>query len=264
MDDSNDFNPWLYTAMLTGRGGELGDARAFAVELVDWLVSGDPDDLNPQKINNQTVRVRDWMDRHPDGLMYCFELDAIHQDLGWLLSEWDADVETRYNDRPDLMRDAIVYHVHNYHYRVHAYREKVAQLLNGCLSLGLSDREVNAERVLAAMGSNREYRPIHDLLSGLVNDQKVKAIVERRNLISHRALLVYKSGKAKWHIVTAGRRAQEYFEIGGLGGEAQLFVNLEEFHRQESQKLREVTSFLNGFRYDLTKSLTQLALQSNA
>lgn len=236
----------------------------FAVEAVAWLVSGDSDDLNPQRINSQKVRVRDWMDRHPDGVSYCFELDAIHQDLDWLLSEWNTDVETRYNDQPDLMRTAIVYHLHNYHFRVHAYREKVAQLLNVCLSLGLSDREVNAERVLAAMSGNREYRAIHDVLSSLVNDQKVKAIVERRNLIAHRALLMYKSGKSKWQIVTAGQRAREYFEVGGLGGEAQFFVNLDEFHRQESQKLRELISFLNGLRYELTKSLTRLALHSNA
>lgn len=264
MDDSNDLNPWLYTAMLTGRGGELGDARARTVELVAWLVSSDPDDLSSERINSQNARVREWMDRHPDGVRYCFELDAIHQDLDWLLSEWDTDVRTRYRDQPDLMRNAIVYHLHNYHYRVYAYREKVAQLLNACLSLGLGEREVNAERVLAAMGSSLEYRAIRDMFSGLINDEKVKVIVERRNLIAHRALLVYESGKATWKIVTAGRRAQEYFEIGGLGGEAELFGNLEEFHRQDSQKLREATSFLNEFRYGLTKSLSQLALQSNA
>jgi hypothetical protein len=28
MDDSNDLSPWLYTAMLTGSGGDLGDLRA--------------------------------------------------------------------------------------------------------------------------------------------------------------------------------------------------------------------------------------------
>lgn len=56
MDDSNDLNPWLYTAMLTGRGSELGDAQAFAVELVAWLVSGDEDDLNPQTINSQKAQ----------------------------------------------------------------------------------------------------------------------------------------------------------------------------------------------------------------
>ena len=83
VDDSNDLNPWLYTAMLTGRGGELGDARAFAVEHFNWLVSDNPDDLNPQKINSENARVRQWMDRHPNGARYCFELDAIHEDLDW-------------------------------------------------------------------------------------------------------------------------------------------------------------------------------------
>ena len=120
MDDSHDLDPWLYTAMLTGTGGELGELRAFSVELVHRFVSTDTDDLSPQNINNENARVREWMERHPDGVRYCFELDAIHEDLDWLLSELDTDVGIRYNDRPDLMRNAVVYHVHNYHYRVHA------------------------------------------------------------------------------------------------------------------------------------------------
>ncbi len=264
MDDSNDLNPWMYTAMLTGRGGELGDARAFAVEIVDWLVSTETDDLSPQNIKSENARVREWMDRHPDGVRYCFELDAIHEDLDWLLSEWDTDVGIRYNNRPDLMRNAVVYHVHNYHYRVHAYREKVAQLLNACLDLGRTDREVNAEGVLGAIGSNPEHRAIHDLLSGLKNDKNIRAIVERRNLIAHRALLEYKSGKSTWQVVTPERRAQEYFDIGGLSQETELFFNLDDFHRHEFQTLREVTSFLKGFRHDLTRSLRQLALMSSA
>ena len=265
MEDSGDLDPWLYTAMLTGRGGVLGDGRAFAVELSAWFVSTAPDDLSPpQNINSENARVREWMDRHPDGVRYCFELDAIHEDLDWLLSEWDTDVGIRYNNRPDLMRNAVVYHVHNYHYRVHAYREKVAQLLNACLDLGRSDSEVHVARVLKAIGSNPEHRAIHDLLCGLINDKNVKAIVERRNAIAHRALLVYESGKGTWQVVTAERRAQEYFDTGGLSQETQLFVNLDDFHRQESQTLREVTSFLKGFRYDLTRSLRQLALMSSA
>jgi hypothetical protein len=85
----------MYTAMLTGRGGELGDARAFAVEIVDWLVSTETDDLSPQNIKSENARVREWMDRHPDGVRYCFELDAIHEDLDWLLSEWDSSIARR-------------------------------------------------------------------------------------------------------------------------------------------------------------------------
>src|SRR5438034_10184568 len=108
---SNDLNPWLYTAMFTGRGGHLGDARAFTVEVLAWLGSTSPDDLNPQKIDSENARVREWMDERPDGVRYCFELDAIHQDLDWLLSEWDTDVGTRYIGQPDLMRYAVVYHV---------------------------------------------------------------------------------------------------------------------------------------------------------
>jgi hypothetical protein len=81
----------------------------------------------------------------------------------------------------------------------------------------------------------------------LIDDENVKAISDRRNQIAHRALLAYKSEEGASEVVAAGRRAQEYFDIGGLSQEAQLFFNLDDFHRHESQKMREVTSFLKGF-----------------
>jgi Cthe_2314-like HEPN len=152
------------------------------------------------------------MARRPDGVRYCFELDAIHEDLDWLLSELDTDVDVRYKNQPDLMRNAVVYHVHNYHYRIHAYRDKVAQLLNACLDLGERERTLRAESVLKAMGRNSERRAIHDLLSGLINDKSVKDIVDRRNAIAHRKLLVDESGT--WQVVTAERRAREHCDFG--------------------------------------------------
>jgi hypothetical protein len=75
------------------QGGRLGDARAFQVE----LFSADSDDLNLEKFDWENARVRAWMDHRPDGVKYCFELNAIHEDLDWLLSEWDTDVGVRYN-----------------------------------------------------------------------------------------------------------------------------------------------------------------------
>jgi hypothetical protein len=199
VDDSGDLDPWLYTAMLTG----IGELRAFGVELLARLVSADRDDLSleTETINSENARVREWMDRYPDGVKYCFELDAIHEDLDWLLSEWDPDVGVHYKNRLDLMRNAVVYHVHNYHYRIHAYRD------------------------------------------------------------AHRKLLEYKSGERTWQVVTAERRGQEYFDTEGLSEETKLFLDLDNFHRHESEKLREVTSFLKRFRYDLTRSLRQLALR---
>lgn len=270
MDDSGDLTPWMYTAMLTSRGGLLGRAQAGTVESWNRVMSN-LDDLSPQdiksvfeNIDSDTARVGEWMDRHANGVWYCFELDAIHEDLNWLLSEWDKDVGVRYENQPHLMRSAVVYHVHNYHYRVHAYRDKVAQLLNACLDLRQDELHLRAEKVLKAIGRNSEHRAIHDLLSALINDERIKEIVERRNTIGHRALVVYESGKGTWHVVTAERAAQEHFSIGGLSQEAQLFVDLDNFHRHESEKLREVTLFLDDFRSKLTNALRQLALMSSA
>jgi len=262
VDDPNDLTPWYYTAMLTGRGGDAGEDRAFAVGVLKWLMSNDADDLSAQTSRSDNARVRDWMKQRPAGAMYCFELDAIHEDLDWILSEMSTACESP-TDRLDLMRNAVVYHVHNYHYRVHAYREKVAQLINAVLYLGLAEkREVNAERVRDKIRchANPEYRAIHDLLCDLLNNPQVRAVIERRTLLTHRALVEYRSGKGKWRIITAERRAQEYFAADGISHEMELWSNLEAFCRHELATMRKVVAHLEGFRHDLTKLLRQLAL----
>ena len=190
----------------------------------------------------------------PAAARYCFELDAIHEDLRWILSEMDAasDLSTQ---RPDLMRVAVIYHVQNYHYRVYAYREKLAQLINAVLELGLAEkRGVNAERVLDRLRCHEDpaYRPIYDLLRGLMNDPQIRDVVDRRTLFTHRALLVYHSGKNKWQLITPEKRAQEHFDADGVSQEVQLWSDLQAFHSHEAAEMRKIVRRLKGFRYDLT------------
>src|SRR5438128_1705226 len=125
--------------MLTGRGGDFAEDRAVGVEMVRWLIAQDTDDLNVPSIRDKNARVREWMRQRPAAARYCFELDAIHEDLQWILSEMDAACDPP-TQRPDLMRISVIYHVKNYHYRVYAYREKLAQLINAVLQLGLAEK----------------------------------------------------------------------------------------------------------------------------
>lgn len=264
MYEPNDLTPWYYAAMLTGRGGDAAEDRAVGVEIANWLIADDADDLSLASIRSDNVRAREWMKQRPAAVRYCFELDAIHEDLRWILSEMSTACDAP-SGRPDLMRIAVVYHVHNYHYRVHAYREKLAQLINAVLDLGLAEkREVNAERVRDKLRCHDDprYRAIHDLLSDLMNDPQIRAVIERRTLLTHRALLEYRSGKGRWQIITAERRAQEYFDADGVSQEVQLWSDLEAFHRHESAEMRKVVRRLEGFRHDLTKSLRHLAIMS--
>lgn len=188
---------------------------------------------------------------------------VLHDDLDWILDEMSTAGES-FPDRPDLMRNAVVYHVHNYHYRVHAYREKVAQLINAVLALGLAEkREVTAERVRDKLRypENAAYRAIYDLLNGLMNDPHLRAVIERRTLLTHRALVEYRSGEGKWRIVTAERRARDYLEADGVSQEMELWSNLEAFHQHEFAAMGKVIARLEEFRHDLTTSLRQLALR---
>ena len=263
MYDPNDLTPWYYTAMLTWRGGDSAEDRAASVEAVRWLIAQDADEFGLPSIRDNNARVREWMRQRPAAAArYCFELDAIHEDLRWILSEMDTACDPL-TQRPDLMRVAVVYHVQNYHYRVYAYREKLAQLINAVLALGLLEkREVNAERILDKLRCHEDpvYRPTYDLLRGLMNDRQIRAVVDRRTLFTHRALLEYQSGKNKWQLITAEKRAQEYFDADGVSQEVQLWSDLQAFHSHESAEMRQVVKRLEGFRHDLTRALRQIAL----
>ena len=72
---------------------------------------------------------------------YCEELDCLHEDLQFILEELDQSVKTLYANSLHLKRLAIVYHLDNFYFRVHAYREKVFKLVNHFLSLQVQDDE---------------------------------------------------------------------------------------------------------------------------
>ena len=262
MYDPGDLTPWYYTAMLTGLGDDSADARAVGVEIARWLIEQDTDDLSVPSIRDNNARVRKWMRQRPAAARYCFELDAIHENLRWILSEMDA-VYDSLAQQPDLMRVSVIYHVENYHYRVYAYREKLAQLVNAVLDLGLAEKcEVNAERVLDALRCREDatYRPIYDLLRALLNDRGITEVVERRTLFTHRALLAYHSGKKKWQFITAEKRAEGYFDAEGIGREVQLWSDLRAFHGHEAAEMRKIVGTLEGFRHELTAAVREIAL----
>jgi hypothetical protein len=93
-----------------------------------------------------------------------------------------------------------------------------------------------------------------------MNDPLVGKVVARRTLLTHRALPVYQSGKAKWQLITAETRAQEYFGDDGVSQEVQLWSDLQAFHRHEAAELRKIVERLEGFRHDLTEAVRQIAL----
>jgi hypothetical protein len=61
-------------------------------------------------------------------IQYCSTLDALHLEFDLILEEMAAATE-RYQADPNRLREMIVFHRDNFHLRVHAYREKVFQLV---------------------------------------------------------------------------------------------------------------------------------------
>jgi hypothetical protein len=272
---SADLDAWSYTAIFTGIGGPLGAGQAFTLELVERVLLSDAEDTpDPDSPNYYTelrrwvdsldaenTRVREWMATHADGALYCVELDALHEDLDWLLSELSKDIETRYRDQPERLRTAAVYHLQNYHYRICAYRDKLAQLINACFDLGFDPKDVGIGDVLRKMRDSVEHRVVYELLDKFM--KAVRPIIRQRHMIAHRALAAYQAGGGEWAVVTAKRRARDYFDEG-ITEEVERFMQVDHLYEHEAPRMRELTIFLTKFRYELARRLREVALRGSS
>jgi hypothetical protein len=61
---------------------------------------------------------------------YCEELDCLHEDLDFAVFDLETALDFSYRDEFYWQRLALVYHVDNVDFRVHAYREKLFRLLD--------------------------------------------------------------------------------------------------------------------------------------
>src|SRR3989304_1310188 len=123
-------NP-LYTAELTPRT----DLSEELCRIIDNALGHEGPPGPPSKVRVHFARLGE-EDRN-EVVAYCEELDCLHEDLDFLLSELDQAVEALYHNSLHLKRLAIISYSDSYYFRVHAYWEKVYKLVKHFLGLPL-------------------------------------------------------------------------------------------------------------------------------
>lgn len=167
----------LYTHELTSRAAEEIDEELFAQ--LFGPIEDLPSTCSPANRLDES--------RRETFVSYCMELDFWHEDLDFLLLEMDTSVQYIHQERFDLKRLAILYHTDNFYFRIHAYREKVFQLVSVFLGLGIPDRrhpQFN-DKVLEELKS-RGLGELNRLLSDLSSDPMLVEAIGRRNPFAHR------------------------------------------------------------------------------
>ena len=133
-----------YTAALTGT---LDRTDPFEIDI---LLGGQP----PAKpIHSAHFGQLSGRDRQKV-IEYSAELDCLHEDLQFCLSElsWLSQDLNRTGE-VSRTRLALLYHRDNFHFRLHAYREKAFKLVNHWLSPGVPDEPYSNfnQRVLGTL-----------------------------------------------------------------------------------------------------------------
>jgi hypothetical protein len=180
---------------------------------------------------------------------YCLELDAIHEDLDFLLYEMDMAVRFLHAELLDDKRMALVYHSDNFYLRIHAYWEKVFALVNHCLELGFLDADHNLRGKVFAALSQPRLRQVSEILNGLQRDPMISKAIRRR----HR--LVHAIAEREWTVISPEQRADEHFRGRRAVDEIERMGNVEELHRGRQEEFGRMCGRLARFRDDLVKAL---------
>jgi Cthe_2314-like HEPN len=189
-------------------------------------------------------------------IAYCEELDCLHEDLDFILFELDQAVTALYSDSLHLKRLAIICYSDSFHFRVHAYREKVFKLINHFLGLKLPDNvwaEKNSnkasgngfnEKILKLLRATRRAE-LAQLLEVFHREKALKEAIRFRHLAAH--ALAHRD----WPTVTATRRVDDQALARSAVYELDRETDLDRLHRKVEKRLSALSSRLHQFRRDL-------------
>jgi hypothetical protein len=177
---------------------------------------------------------------------YGFELEVLEHDLAECINEFVQACETLYAEPEhlELRKFSAVYHVDNFHVRVHKFLEDVMALLG--LLAGL-DPEKRRRRdappfrvaVHKALG-NRGFHSVVDLLQSFERDPKVEAAMDARHRFVHR----YRD-EPKWPMLHPRRR---YWPARDALGEAVRTLEGADLDRYVAKKRRDLEEVVRRAR----------------
>lgn len=186
-------------------------------------------------------------------LEYCEELDCLHEDLEFALFDLGTALDFSYDDFY-FLRFALIYHVDNVDFRVHAYREKVFKLID-CF-LGRDDRRQDIpggdfhKKLLDAL-ARRGLGRVVTLLNGLRQDFTISAALDRRNLFVHSL------ARRTWPLTRASQRIDEQLSEPGPIKSVEQYANFAALRTDRHAEIDNICQRLAEFRYDLVMQLTR-------
>lgn len=234
----------LYTYELTSRAAEEIDEELFAQ--LFGPIEDLPSTCSPANRLDES--------RREIFVSYCMELDCWHEDLGFLLFEMDTSVRYIHPERLDRKRLAILYHTDNFYFRIHAYREKVFQLVSVFLGLAIPDRHPQFnDKVLEELKS-RGLGELNRLLSDLSSDPMLVEAIGRRNPFAHR-LARRDWEKRDWSSLQSNQRINDQITNVSESDWIERFANFESFHFARLEEFGRICERLAEFRDGLVAAL---------
>ncbi len=179
---------------------------------------------------------------------YCEELDCLHDDLQFILEEMDQSIRILYAEHLNLKRLALVYHIDNFYFRIHTYREKVFRLVNHFCSLGLDAGGAFNRRVMVALRS-RGLKSLMRVLSWFDRGRMLADAIDLRHL------LVHAIARREWPTMRTGRRLDDRMLAKGEIYVLDRVTDLDRLYESRQRKLGRIYSRLERFRTDVVAAL---------
>ncbi len=186
---------------------------------------------------------------------YCMELDFWHEDLDFLLFEMDTSVRYFHQDRLDLKRLAIIYHTDNFYFRIHAYREKVFQLISVFLGLGIPDRYPQFNDKVFEELESRGLSELKRLLSDLSGDPKLSNDPIWSEALGRRNPFVHRLAKRDSGILRSDERIYDHIYVRSDSEKKDKITDLNLYHILKLEDFGRICERLARFRDGLVAAL---------
>jgi Cthe_2314-like HEPN len=217
---------WVYTRTLT----RLLDLTPAEDAVFEAALSDDFPD-SPEGLRAivhgivERVGTRPWPSPEPLLDEFCLECDAMHEQFDFLLYEMDLAVQVLHETRLEDRRLALLYHADNFCLRLYTYREKVYQLVNQALRVGVDIRDRDLRRSIREWGQSENPRVIQ-LLDGLERDPRIHRMIRERNAIVHQI------ARRRGDSLSTRQQAEDHIRVVGAADEVDRVTRIETHHRQ--------------------------------
>ena len=223
-----------------------------------------------QRSDTQTTTKE--FDRWKSILLYCLELDTLHDDLEQIVARVKRIPKVERAHKLSHIQWALRYHVYNFHMRVSAYREKLYKLLqivfihDHAARSGRTQGESDRKLVLQAV-ENKGFSRLAGAVHSFERDEIIAKSLKHRHAYVHSLTLDW----GKWKSLAPGRRelreafvyamaeeSDEGQKVRRTLAELEDMINLSGFRKENLDALRKILTRLNRLREDICSELAPI------